>query len=101
VNKLTLNELIEKLTDLRDDYECGDALVRVAFQPRYPIAATLSEVTLVRGEEGRPETLWLAASDSVPRYGTPEESPYAPSAAWEGGETKVDEEEYDDEEESR
>ena len=47
----TLNELIEKLQDLKEDNpELADEQVNVAFQPNYPLAALITSVTLVEGE---------------------------------------------------
>ena len=81
---MTLNELIEALTDFRDDHEAdglGDKEVKVAQQPSWPLAADVEAVTLIGGQ------LWI---------GTREDGKYAPERAWEGGEfDSDDEEEYE------
>lgn len=65
----TVGELKELLEDFDDD-----AQLRVAYQPGYPLAAQLQEVTRIGG------TLWLAASSGVDY----DESPYAPAEAFTG-----------------
>jgi hypothetical protein len=88
-----IDELIELAEEARDDLG-GDAQVRIALQPAYPIRAALRCVTIPRSADphalyGPDETaagqgnderfLWLAAGD------LPEgENPYAPQWAWPG-----------------
>jgi len=78
-----IGELIEVLTDLRDNYG-PEARVRIAYQPNYPLTTTLSAVTLdcTRAEmaKGGTPILWLATGDAAPY----DESPYAPRHAWDG-----------------
>lgn len=81
---ITLNELIEKLTDLRDDLDGrgldADAMpVTFAIQPNYPIAVGFGEVTAILDGEKGPR-VWVATSES-PSYDI---NPYAPRQAWEG-----------------
>lgn len=78
---MLISELIEQLQDkLKWD---GDAEVRVAYQPSYPLRAEISNVTFVEpdaddDDEPQEKILWLAV-DGV--YSS--ESPYAPRRAWE------------------
>lgn len=83
---ITLDELIEKLTDLRDDLngrndndDAGDTPVTFAIQPSYPLAVGFAEVTAIIDGEGGPR-IWIATSDSA-GYDI---NPYAPRQAWEG-----------------
>lgn len=87
--KTTLNQFIEKLIELRDEYDCGDAVIRMAYQPRYPIAALVDEVTFVKNEEHRPKVVWLAEGHIGSHL---DESPYAPSQAWSGEEVDLNDE---------
>lgn len=79
---MTLDELIETLTELRDQLG-EDVPVRVAFQPNYPLAACVAHVRVMPlritevGDEEHP-AVWIATSSSVP-YG---ENPYATRKAW-------------------
>lgn len=93
---MTLDQLIEDLEDAREDLG-GDAEIRIAFQPNWPIRTTLRYVTVPRtrdaddlygegeraaGQDEDGGFCWLAAGE-----GTPDgESPYAPRWAWQGGE---------------
>ncbi len=79
-----LDELIEYLEDIRDSNEGKTIKVRAAFQPSYPLSATVDGVALER--KGDDLTLWIAVGATVPYN----ERPYAPSAAW-GGEEFGDE----------
>lgn len=45
---ITLNELIDRLDDLRNDTP-GDAVVRFAYQPSYPLMSDLSSVDVCDG----------------------------------------------------
>lgn len=45
---MTLDELIERLTEIRENYEVsGDTVVRGAFQPNYPLIAAIAAVTTI------------------------------------------------------
>lgn len=49
---MTLNELIERLEELRDDYGVdGDSDVRGAFQPNYPLVARIDAITAINGDD--------------------------------------------------
>lgn len=85
---MTLDELIDKLTELRDEIDrdeglagidnAGDLPITVAIQPHYPIAVDLDKITvLIDGEKG--PRVWIATG------GSPYDiNPYAPRQAWEG-----------------
>lgn len=46
---MTLNELIERLEEIRDHYEiAGDTPILGAFQPNYPLTASIAAVTTVQ-----------------------------------------------------
>lgn len=95
---MTLDELIEQLTEMRDRQN-GDVEVRIAYQPSWPLAGYVANVAYVDGdpddrcethspniwcEECEPEDedkkahVWIATSGTVNH----DESPYAPRAAW-------------------
>ena len=79
----TLNELIETLQEMLDDYpELGDQPVNVGYQPNYPLAGVIANVVVIDGdgededEDEDEPALWIAISDN-------HSEPYAPRAAWE------------------
>lgn len=94
----TLNELIDTLTELReevaakhdvDEDVAGEIPVRIAYQPNYPLECAVDEITalpeteqavldrLNRGQQPRiAYSIYIAAGD---------DNGYAPKAAWEGG----------------
>jgi hypothetical protein len=87
---MTLNDLIEQLQDLVDEFPAlGDRDVMVAQQPSYPLTAVIDCVSLVDSDDDEDDEdsedglgiVWIATSEigSHSRI-----SPYAPSAAWEG-----------------
>jgi hypothetical protein len=65
-----INELIESLEEIRDNY--GEFEVRVALQPTYPLAASIANIAVQDDEP----VVWLA---------TTEATEYASAAAWEAG----------------
>jgi hypothetical protein len=85
---LTIDELIELASEAREDLG-GDAQVRIAYQPGYPLRAALQYVTVppelygpdesAAGQENDGTFLWLATGDLPDR-----ENPYAPQWAWLG-----------------
>lgn len=90
---MTIDELIELAGEAREDLG-GDAQVRIACQPGYPLRAALACVTIphatdpselysedetAAGQENDGTFLWLATGD-VPDG----ENPYAPGWAWRG-----------------
>jgi hypothetical protein len=82
----TLNELIETLQEMLDDYpELGDQPVNVGYQPNYPLAGVIANVVVIGGDDAEEQddvdddaepALWIAISDN-------HSEPYAPRAAWE------------------
>jgi len=60
----------------------GDAPVRIAYQPNWPLAAYVENVEYIKGDEDdeRPNAVWFAASGDGMSY---DESPYAPRELWE------------------
>jgi len=90
---MTIDELIELAGEAREDLG-GDALVRIAYQPGYPLRAALQWVTVpfstdpaelygpdetAAGQENDGTFLWLVTGDLPDR-----ENPYAPAWAWPG-----------------
>ena len=88
---MTIDELIELATEAREDLG-GDAQVRIAYQPGYPLRAALGFVTIpystdpdelyghdeqAAGQQHDGTFLWLAAGDLPDR-----ENPHAPGWAW-------------------
>lgn len=86
----TLDELIEKLQDLKDEFpELSDQVVNVAMQQNYPIAGFIGSVTTISDEDQAdcdcPSTktcpecekteLWLGINENRNR-------PYASGEAW-------------------
>ena len=60
---MTLNELIERLEELRDDLEIsGRTSVRGAFQPNYPLIAEVHAITTLVDEEGNAR-IFIALGD--------------------------------------
>jgi len=74
----TLGELLERLQQLHEAGAELDCAIRVAFQPSYPLAATVDVAVHVEDSGEHPEAVWIAVGESVP-YG---ENPYAPRGAW-------------------
>jgi hypothetical protein len=90
---LTIDELIGLAQDAREGLG-GDAQVRIAYQPGYPLRTALEYVTVpysadpadlygpdetAAGQENDGTFLWLATGD-LPDG----ENPYAPGWAWNG-----------------
>lgn len=90
---MTIDELIE-LAQAAREHLGGDAQVRIAYQPGYPLRAALGLVTVpfstnpaelyglsetAAGQEHDGTFLWLATGD-LPDL----ENPYAPGWAWPG-----------------
>jgi len=51
---MTLDDLIERLTELQDD-GYGDCRVRLAFQPSWPLALEIGRITPLRAEADEDE----------------------------------------------
>lgn len=84
---MTLNELIEQLEFIREGLGSGEGTVRVASQPRYPLANHIANVVPAAGlvdlDVQREEALdsvdvWIAISEVTDHN----ESIYAPREAW-------------------
>jgi hypothetical protein len=90
---MTLDELIELAQHAREELG-GDAQIRIAYQPGYPLRAALGFVTVppstspsdlygpgqtAAGQQDDGAFLWLATGD-IPD----QENPYAPEWAWLG-----------------
>lgn len=78
---MTLSELIEQLTMIAEQHPDHDPEVRIAYQPRWPLRASVANVRSLtddEDEDAKPPVVWLAASNAAPW----DESPYAPKSAW-------------------
>lgn len=63
-NQMTLNELIERLEELRDDYDVpGNTTIRGAFQPNYPLVARINAVTTFSSEDTAESAIYIALGD--------------------------------------
>jgi len=87
---MTLNDLIEQLQDLVDEFPAlGDRDVMIATQPSYPLTAVIDCVSLVDSDDDEDDEdaedglgiVWIATSEIGSSSSV---SPYAPRAAWEG-----------------
>ena len=71
----TLNELIETLQEMLDDYpELGDQPVNVGYQPGYPLAGTITNVVVIDGEDendAHADTLGKGESEGAAGVGEP------------------------------
>ncbi len=94
-----LNELIERLVDIRDEMgeeAADDCLVRFAYQPSWPLVGSVDAISLQRNSaaKGREGTVLWLASDGAASYN---EDPYAPKAAFDDDEFNDEEDEDEDE----
>lgn len=65
---MTLDEMIERLEELRDSYGVsGDSRVSGAFQPNYPLIARISAITAIESEDS--VSIYIALDDAR-EYGT-------------------------------
>lgn len=87
---MTLNDLIEQLQDLVDEFPAlGDRDVMIAQQPSYPLTAVIDCVSLVDSDDDEDDedsedglgVVWIATSEIGSHSSV---SPYAPRAAWDG-----------------
>ena len=96
---MTLDQLIERLTDLQQD-GYGDSVVRLAFQPSWPLALDVGRITPLNvndtgeededGYEGTPPPGWDETAAPPEEFivwiasgGHPyDASPYAPAGAF-------------------
>jgi hypothetical protein len=89
---MTVDELIQDLEEARDELG-GDAEIRVAYQPSWPLRTTIARVTIPQDDRpGDDEDeiaevdekdagfCWIALTEGQPY----DENPYAPKWAWEG-----------------
>lgn len=79
---MTLDELIELLTEIRDDLDAGDWDVKGAFQPSYPLMGEMDEVAYSEKQE----QVYLALGSGTE---------YGKRAMWSGGNIDLEEDEED------
>lgn len=76
---MTLDELIQRLEDLRDVLGTGDSEVLVATQPSYPISLEITDTVLAKEIPPNDEDdyrTWIVTKQHNAQ-------PYAPKALWE------------------
>lgn len=67
---MTLDEMIERLTEIRDDFNVrGDTRIRGAFQPNYPLIANIAAITTVINCEEDDKIVYIAFTDGT-QYGS-------------------------------
>ena len=89
---MTLDELIERLTDLRDDQEIsGDTEIRGAFQPNYPLVAAVHAITTIVSDDEKEAGIYFALGDATT---------YGSEAMWDDDIVYRDEEDEDDDEDA-
>jgi hypothetical protein len=59
---MTLNELIERLEELRDEVS-GNTPIRGAFQPNYPLVADVAAITAFVSEDADESGIYIALGD--------------------------------------
>lgn len=66
---MTLNELIERLEEIRDDYGVsGESQVHGAFQPNYPLVTYISAITTIVSDDVKEAGVYIALGDGT-KYG--------------------------------
>lgn len=89
---MTLDEMIERLTELREDYDVsGDTKILGAFQPNYPLVAGIAAITTIVSDDAREAGIYIALNDGS-RYGF--------GAMWEDEIVERDSEDEDDDEDA-
>ena len=86
---MTLNELIERLEEIRNEAS-GDIQILGAFQPNYPLVADVAAVTTFLSEDADESGVYIALGDGR-NYGS--------SAMWDDEVVYRDEEDADEDEE--
>lgn len=85
---MTLNELIERLTELRDYNDIhGDTPIRGAFQQNYPLVASVAAITTVVSDDADEAGVYIALGDG---------SKYGFGAMWDDEIVDRDEEDEDE-----
>lgn len=59
---MTLNELIERLEDLRDEVS-GNSEIFGAFQPNYPLTTRVAAITTLVNEDAGTAKIYIALGD--------------------------------------
>lgn len=60
---MTLNELIERLEEIREEVS-GNTLIRGAFQPNYPLIAGVEAITTYVSEDADETGVYIALGDA-------------------------------------
>ena len=62
---MTLNELIERLEELRDYWDVpGDSPIKGAFQPGYPLISEIRAITTFTDEDSNNARIFIALGDA-------------------------------------
>jgi hypothetical protein len=64
---MTLNDLIERLEEIRDEVS-GNTLIRGAFQPNYPLVSSIAAVTTIISDDADEAGIYIALGDGT-KYG--------------------------------
>lgn len=59
---MTLNELIERLEEIRDEVS-GDSRIFGAFQPNYPLTTRVAAITTLVNEDAGTAKIYIALGD--------------------------------------
>jgi hypothetical protein len=87
---MTLDEMIERLIEIRDDFEVsGDTRIRGAFQPSYPLVGGIAAITTIVSDDENEAGIYIALGDGH-NYGF--------GAMWDDDIVERDSEEDEDEE---
>lgn len=85
---MTLDEMIERLTSLRDYHDVsGDTQILGAFQPNYPLVTSINAITTIISDDEKEAGIYIALGDGT-RYGF--------GAMWEDDIVNRDEEDEDE-----
>lgn len=84
---MTLDELIDRLTELRDEVS-GSTAIRGAFQPNYPLVASVDAITTIISDDSDEAGIFIALGDATT---------YGSGAMWDDDFVYRDEEDDDDE----
>lgn len=61
---MTIDEIIQRLEDMREELGSGDVAVRGAFQPNYPLVADITAITAVIPEGADGARLYIALGEA-------------------------------------
>jgi hypothetical protein len=86
---MNIDQMIARLQGLREAYGSGEVELRIAYQPRWPLAARVAAVNADMGPAFDPDFPGVADARAVWIATGPvseDENPYAPEWAWDAEE---------------